>query len=351
MAWSKKNDVFALMVGHGTMTNGKWDCGCTYGKYTEADLMLNITKQAVKWLRKSGVRVLTDADKGNKKNMTATVAWANKYANDPKNHCKYYMSMHCDYKGASKGVAPLYVSSAGKKMATTIGKSVAKQMGMTWKGAFKRKDLYELNATKMTSVIFEAGSIGASKDLKYLKDYKKYGKAVAKAICKFIGVDFYVEPNSSKILKKAKTTFAEMTKLKFKYSVSGNATSWARAKKKRTSNCATYVSYVLQRMKLLKAGQVFYGSKGALHFKGKGTEKQLKKVAKITKVNASPKKAGAKKGDICTYSHPAHTQIFAGWKNGNALWYSFGGSDVGKKLPRKRGKYNTKKIDYIIRLK
>jgi hypothetical protein len=41
----------------------------------------------------------------------------------------------------------------------------------------------------------------------------------------------------------------------------------------------------------------------------------------------------------------------AGWKNGNALWYSFGPSDIGKKLPRKRGSYNTKKIDTIIRLK
>lgn len=155
--------------------------------------------------------------------------------------------------------------------------------------------------------------------------------------------------SGEKLCVMAADTFSKMSK--FKYQVSGNATSWSTAQKKKTSNCATYVSYSLQRMGLLKAGQVFYGSKGQLHYKGKGAEKQLRSVAKIIKCGKAPKKAGLKKGDICTYSDPAHTQIFAGWKNGNALWYSYGPSDRGKKLPRKRGNYNTKKIDYIIRLK
>lgn len=153
----------------------------------------------------------------------------------------------------------------------------------------------------------------------------------------------------SKLCVMAEDTFAKMKK--FKYQVSGNATSWTTAQKKKTSNCATYVSYCLQRMGKLKAGQVFYNSKGKVHYKGKGTEAQLKKVAKIIKCGKTPKKAGLKPGDICGYSDPAHTQVFAGWKNGNALWYSFGPSDIGKKLPRKRGKYNTKIIDTIIRLK
>ena len=152
-----------------------------------------------------------------------------------------------------------------------------------------------------------------------------------------------------KLCTMCKDTFAKMSK--FKYQVSGNATSWSTAQKKKTSNCATYVSYCLQRMGLLKAGQVFWCNNGKVKYKGKGTEEQLKKVAKITHPKKAPKKCGLKKGDICGYSNPAHTQVFAGWKNGNALWYSFGPSDIGKKLPRKRGSYNTKKIDTIIRLK
>ena len=50
MTWDKKHDVFELVCGHGTSSDGSWDCGCVYGKYTEADLMLKITKEAVKYL-------------------------------------------------------------------------------------------------------------------------------------------------------------------------------------------------------------------------------------------------------------------------------------------------------------
>lgn len=170
----------ALMVGHGTQTNGIWDSGCAYGSYTEAALMLKITKVAVKYLRDHGVEVITDADKNNNKNIIACVAWANREKVD------YYMSVHCDYRYATAGVAPLYVSAAGKKMATEVGKSIAKEMGMKWKGAFRRTNLYELNATNMTSVILETGSIRY--DLKFLKRYEQYGLALGKALCDFLGV-------------------------------------------------------------------------------------------------------------------------------------------------------------------
>ena len=180
MAWDKNKDVLALMVGHGKSLDGSWDPGCIYGNYTEAGLMLPIVKAAVKYLRSKGIKVITDADKDNNRNMTSCVQWSNKKG------AKVYISVHCDYKGATKGVAPLYVSSAGKKIAKAVGKSVAKSMDMTWKGANKRKDLFELNASDMPAVILETGAIKA--DLKKLKDSEKYGKALGKAICDYIGV-------------------------------------------------------------------------------------------------------------------------------------------------------------------
>lgn len=184
MSWNKKTDVFALMTGHGRSLDGSWDPGCTYGGYTEAALMQNITKTAIRYLRQSGVIVISDSDNANNKNMTECVSWANKAG------AKYYMSVHCDYSGASAGVYPLYVSSSGKKMAKSIGKSVAKDMKMKYKGAGKRSDLYELNATSMPAVVFESGSIKA--DLTSLRTYSQYGKAFAKAICKFLGVTFII---------------------------------------------------------------------------------------------------------------------------------------------------------------
>lgn len=182
MAWDKTKDVFALMVGHGISLDGSWDPGTVYGNYTEARLMLAITKVAVKYLRQSGVKVLTDADKNNNRNMTSCVAWANKQG------AKYYMSVHCDWYKASKGIYPQYYSTAGKKMSDAIGKATAKTLGMYYKGALKRPDLYEVTATDMVAVLFETGSIKA--DLSYLTNPDKYGKALAKAICAFIGVSF-----------------------------------------------------------------------------------------------------------------------------------------------------------------
>lgn len=201
MTWNKEKDLFALMCGHGKSLNGAWDSGCVYGAYTEAALMLKITKETVRHLRKSGIRVITDADQNNNRNMVSCVTWANK------ENARFYMSLHCDYKLASKGVAPLYVSKKGKSMATKIGKRTAKLIGMTWKGAFKRTDLYELNATKMPAVIFEAGAIKA--DLKYLKGYEDYGKALAKSICKYFGVKF-VEAGKETV--KTTTTTKKTTK-------------------------------------------------------------------------------------------------------------------------------------------
>lgn len=158
--------------------------------------------------------------------------------------------------------------------------------------------------------------------------------------------------NGKKLCKEARKTFKEMKELGFRYSATGNADSWTKAKKHKTSNCATYINYVMQRMGLLKDGQQFWCNNGKVNYKGKGAKEQLNKVAKISHPKKEPKKCKLKRGDICGYSNPAHTQAFFDYdKNGNALWYSYGPTDVHSKLPRKRGNYNNKKIETIIRLK
>lgn len=344
--WNKKTDIFALMVGHGRSLDGSWDSGCVYKDYTEAELMLKIAKVAVKLLRKSGVKVMSDADDANNRNMKASVAWSQQ------KRAKYYMSLHCDFKGATySGIAPLYKTAADKEMAEAIGKSVAKTMKMKYYAAVKRTDLYELNATTASkaSVVFEGGVI--SKDLKYLKNYKAYGKALAKAICKYIGVAVYVSKGVL-IRKKTRAVLAKMKKLGFKYKVSGNAMSWSKAKKQKTSNCSRMISYALQVAKVLKAGQIFWLNGDKLVCKGTGTKKTLLNSYKVLHPHKSPKKAGLLKGDICGYKDPAHTQMFAGFdKLGRPRWYSYGPGDVAKKQPRHKLSYDKKKIDTVLRLK
>lgn len=179
--------TIAVQCGHGVSLDGSWDSGCAYksgGKqYTEAALMLPITKAAVKYLRASGVKVQSDADHGNNKNMIADVRQANNSG------VAMYLSIHCDYSGAPMGVMPLYVSGSGKKLAKCLEKTIKKEMGMKSRGVQKRTDLFELNGTDMTACILETGSIKG--DLATLKNHPdKYGKAIAKGICKYMGVKF-----------------------------------------------------------------------------------------------------------------------------------------------------------------
>lgn len=172
----------ALMCGHGKSTDGSWDCGTSYGGNNEAALMLPITKAAVKYLRASGVTVISDADTNNNKNMIADVKWANKQK------VAIYVSIHCDWYKAPTGTMPLYVSAKGKALATAINKAVMSGMSMKTRGVTKRTDLYELNYTDAPACIFETGSIKA--DIKKLKDSDKYGKCIAKGICNYLGIAF-----------------------------------------------------------------------------------------------------------------------------------------------------------------
>lgn len=184
----------ALMCGHGKSVDGSWDPGCAYGKYTEAGLMLPITKAAVKYLRSYGLDVISDADSDNNKNMIADVKWANREDTD------IYVSVHCDYSKAPTGVMPLYVSSGGKKLATALNNAVKSGMGMKSRGVIRRTDLWELNGTDMVACILETGAIKA--DLGTLRDKSDaYGKAIAKGICDYLGVEAkpYAEKPSTSV--------------------------------------------------------------------------------------------------------------------------------------------------------
>lgn len=183
--------TIAVHCGHGVSLDGSWDSGCVYNGYSEAKLMLAITKAAVKYLRASGVKVQSDADHGNNKNMIADVRQANNSG------VAMYLSIHCDYSGAPRGVMPLYVSGSGKKLAKCLEKSIKEDMKMKSRGVQKRTDLWELNGTDMTACILETGSIKG--DLSTLRDHPdKYGKAIAKGICSYLGVTFPVSKKKPK---------------------------------------------------------------------------------------------------------------------------------------------------------
>lgn len=169
-----------LYAGHGRGDDGVWDPGCTYGGYTEANLVLPITQAAVKYLRASGVTVYTDAT--NQYNSNAQIREAEAKGVD------VFVSIHCDWYKAGSGTLPLYVSDKGKKLAQAMNNAVVGSGIIGTRGLCYRSDLLELNATSMPAVIFETGSIKA--DLSTLQSADAYGKALAKGICDYFGVSF-----------------------------------------------------------------------------------------------------------------------------------------------------------------
>ncbi|MGF6375139.1 hypothetical protein M2140_000173 [Clostridiales Family XIII bacterium PM5-7] len=179
---SKKKYKVGIFCGHGKSLDGSWDPGTTYNKESEAALMLPITKAAVKYLKASGITVVTDATSGNDINMVKQVEKANKEKVD------IFVSIHCDWYIAPTGTMPLYLTTKGKAIAKAIDKRVKADMKMTTRGLTKRKDLYELTATNMPACIYETGSIKA--DLTKLKKSDAYGKAIAKGICDYLKVTF-----------------------------------------------------------------------------------------------------------------------------------------------------------------
>ena len=173
----------------------------------------------------------------------------------------------------------------------------------------------------------------------------------------------FVVPKYDEIKKHSRRwyfikTFQEIQKYmrahKFKYEPSWteNALNWADAKKKKTSNCSTYVCYSLQESDNFEPGMYFWINGDAINYRGKGTKKRLEKIATITHPHKPPQKCHLRKGDIVGYKNNPHTMIFYGWDSKDRpTWFSFGSSDVGKKEPRVKASYNDKKIMTLIRIK
>lgn len=397
----------ALMCGHGKSTDGSWDCGTSYGGNNEAALMLPITKAAVKYLRASGVTVITDADTNNNKNMIADVKWANK------EKVSIYVSLHCDWYKAPSGTLPLYVSAKGKALATAINKAVMSGMSMKTRGVTKRTDLYELNYTDAPACIFETGSIKA--DIKKLKDSDKYGKCIAQGICNYLGVAFKESAPAPKPapttshLYRVRKTWADTKSQIGAYRILDNAkkecdkhpgysvfdetgkavytaaaptptiidklidackvqADWAKnaiykwkenptiANSKKWETCVTFVAVTLQRINILKSGEYIW-----IDTKGRVTGTNSKMTVTYMKGTLASNKSKLRRGDIVIGGNGnikagggSHIFILTGkWdKNNNPYIYDQASADRVRKgkAPEHTWKGSFKMIA-LIRLK
>lgn len=178
-----------IETGHGTDENGNWDTGCTWSdgttEYVEADVMLPIAKSMVKYLRDSGVTVITDSDSGNDSNLFAALDYMDTHQVDA------FVNLHCDYEDADSGTMPLYRTEEQKALGLALSKGVHEYIDIPDRGPQYREDLDTLNSEKpkCPAVLFETGNI--KKDNAILtKQFDEYGKGLAKGMCDFLGISF-----------------------------------------------------------------------------------------------------------------------------------------------------------------
>ena len=205
----------AVFCGHGKSLDGSRDVGTAYGGHTEVGYCLPITKACVKYLKASGIEVVTDVPNNNI-NMIKQVELANR------EKVELEMSIHCDWYKGYKKVSPLYVSAKGKKLAQCVNDAVKKGMNMPSTGVVKRTDLYELNQTNMPAILLETSSI---LDHKHLSQSDKYGKCIAQGICKYLGVPFKTAPATTvkKQIYRVRKTWKDTSSQKGAFSDLANA--------------------------------------------------------------------------------------------------------------------------------
>ena len=341
----------AVFIGHGISSDSSWDSGCVYrhkGKlYTEAELMAKVTESCVYYLRQCGITVITDAPK-NRINMNRQIAMSNA------ENVKLHVAFHCNYSGQKqKGTMPLYASEKGRKLAALMNKRVMQYTSLKTLGLKRRPDLSELARTNAPAVIFECGGIKCDL-VELVRQYDAIGFGAARGICDYLGVKF--DPIQMQLLNACTYYEKQILSHHLKYSGSATYTTFRKSLLgKKLVNCALYITWALQRIKVLPTNRRIWLGNGV---NGNGAS-TLKKKSKVMHPNKKPRWCYLHIGDICGWQwgsskkNLVHTMVFRGFlPNGKPKWATCGGSDIkAKDLSRRRTTYEKKPIKTICRLK
>ena len=335
----------AVFCGHGRSTDGSFDSGCTYGRFSEAQLMAKVTNSCVYYLNQCGLDVITDAP-SNGINMIKQVERSNA------NHVRLHVAFHCDYKAAPAGTLPLYASESGKKLARLMNKYVLQYSSLKTRGLARRTDLYELNATNAPAVIFEVGSI--KNDLRTMRfEYDAIGFGAARGICAYLGVTF--NPKEMRLLNALTTVEKGILRNHFTYNGKATYNTYNKALKGRKQvNCALYITWGLQKIGVLPTNRrIWLGDK--VNGSGAAT---LRKRCKVYHPNKLPKDTWVHIGDIVGFqwgssrANKVHTMVLRSFENGHPKWATCGSSDIrARDLSRRRPMYEKKKVKTICRLR
>ncbi len=184
-----------IEAGHGREDDGDWDSGCSWSDgssdYEEATIILPVTQAMVHYMRLSGVRVETDADRGNDKDLEETLDYLDQHP-----EFAAFVNIHCDWEQAAPGTMPLYNTQEQQAMAEKLNEGVHSELQIADRGLVYRDDLQTLTSEKVhcPAVLFETGSISADNEL-LRTQYDSYGKGLAKGLCSYLGIPFMGDSN------------------------------------------------------------------------------------------------------------------------------------------------------------
>lgn len=187
-----------IETGHGREDSGRWDTGCSWSDgekdYEEAELMIPIAKSMAAYLRSSGVKVVTDADEDNNRNLEYTLDYLEDHP-----EINAFINIHCDWENAESGTMPLYRTEEQLELGKALNKGVHSLIDMPDRGETHREDLDTLNSEKVhcPAVLFETGSIKEDNHI-LTEKYDAYGKGLAIGMCDYLGVEFKDSSDPSK---------------------------------------------------------------------------------------------------------------------------------------------------------
>lgn len=174
--------------GHGGSDSG----AVGVNNLLEKNINLLVAKKVESLLKKQNLDVKLSRIDDSTLSLNERTYAANKWGAD----C--YVSIHCNsFNKISSGVETFSYSTKTSDLANFIHEEILKTKAYTKNRGIKTANFYVLKKSNMRSCLVELAFIDNELDAKLLReDQDKFALAIAKGICKYVGVEFKSESPS-----------------------------------------------------------------------------------------------------------------------------------------------------------
>jgi len=167
--------------------------GGAIGFKKENDLIKEVGLKVISKLRTNGHTIIDCSPKGSVTSLSDSLYQRTSAAN--RHNCDIFVSIHFNafHDPSAHGTEVLYVSPAGKKLATPVLTELV-NLGFRNRGLKYRDNLHVLNATQMPAILVEGCFVTSRRDMG-LYNAEKMANAIVKGL---IG---HIPPNSPSVCK------------------------------------------------------------------------------------------------------------------------------------------------------